>query len=386
MQKIHVSLSFMAVLVCSVIPASLADVQIIPGKNFFGANRRVTTEPNGYVGVKGTFKTPEIKVPLVWKYNPDLFALTPYGPLESYADSKPSFYFGSTRGPDPNNEFELENIEVDAGVQWEWKTQIFTVADPQDPSKRISDYRPPGWTIFINNRGMNDKNWSAFGWRSSPGRTEPDSNPGVTEFQLTYVLERHFLPVGFTAYLDVKAVGANTQPGYANGDGSGRIWASDGQPICMTLEGTSVKRVVAITQGGSNLRFGIGDRPDNDTTPVYEEDGSWMKGSVFSNGQIATRNGVTLSWHPWSQIPIDAARTGWYPDKKDKSTYILRPYFSTGHAADAKWVFDFPSLGNQNLPGRYASYPNRYDEETIDISLRYHVPTSILGGGVKPGS
>lgn len=110
----------------------------------WGANRRVRTQPQGYVGVGGTFDIVEMSLPK--NANGEITE-------ESNAvNSKPSFYFGGGGG----------GVEVDAGMQYEWFQGNTTGATPR------------GWAAFIsvNKLFRNPRIWdgTSYGaWRGTGG-------------------------------------------------------------------------------------------------------------------------------------------------------------------------------------------------------------------------
>lgn len=390
--------TFLALLICTAIHPTISSAQgsdtVLPeapliASKFFGANRRVITGI-GYTAVRGNFMLPTIRVP--GNYN------------ASTANSKPTFYLGSSQNGADDPTSSGVDSEADTGMQWEWEALPYNTGTALVTT-------PPGWSVFlyssVGNAGRTTSNIrqstsAGFrGWRCGPGTL----NDKVTSVDMEWVLEKG--PVIQTyGYLKINAIGAASadQPTGTTGfDSLGKIYATSGGNQVDFGPGTAgmrVKRVVGITQGGmygSNrshvmptipavLRFPLSS-PDK----IYDEDGSYMEGCVFggvagqSSGQLRygpPRQGVSPAWENWSlnadtvdrpSVELEAdRRTGWYPGGKDRQYLNPTSYFG----------FSFLPL-DTNATGftdhfNFFSVPfsNKYDAEQVDISLRSATPTT----------
>ncbi len=401
--KNRLHLSFSALLLCIAVTSSIRTARGQDGifsedsliaSGFRGANRRVITG-YGYTAVRGNFLLPTIRVPGALNF--------------PVANSKPTFYLGTSQNaaddPSSNGIFS----EADAGFQWEWETLPFTDDDG------IVSTTKPGWAAFVTaDTGLRADTpvrertvGGGFrGWRCGPGT----NNPNVTSVDMEWVLERRIdggVFTGTNGYLRINAIGAVSQPGSTNvREPTGQIYATDAYGRVNFGPGTATmraKRVVGITQGGSygGNRFapGGGTRipaklrfPLNGGGNIYDEDGSYMQDCLFSGvtgqdaGQVCfgqTRQGAVPLWENWSSglnrvdhpsVEVEAERrSGWYPGGKDKqwldpTTYILGviPFnFSGTNAPGAVDHFSFPG------------FPFiRYDREVVNISLRSATPTN----------
>lgn len=365
-----------------------------------GANRRVVTASDagngkGYTAVRGTFDVPNVFVPSGPYYGGGMAP-----PPGNRVNSLPTFYLGCNHKNDYTDPTEAA-FEVDAGVQYQWKA-----ASGSDQYGNPF-YAPPGWEVFVkvSNSAVNSGSANPTGyWRAGPGT----DNPNVTSFSLEWNFERANYGVGYYGYLKVGAMGAVTQPATA-GDLPGTVYACNHQLILGPTDtaGTNfrAKRVVGITQGGKRPSFAYDyDRwlsfPRNSTdnydfqrdannnilfgsdgyplggSGLYGEDGTYMRGCHFYNGQVGSGLGRdAVTWVDWDQAVIDDANTGFYPGGNDKTG---APVISSLP------VFDFKYPASITGPaGAGLVMPARYKEETVDVNLRS--AKTKIGVIVTPG-
>lgn len=354
-----------------------------------GVNRRVITNPAAtstpafqYCGVRGIFDVPTIFVPL---------GRVGIGLLQpNRANSKPTFYLGASAQKAGGN------FEVDAGVQYEWRAAV--VAPYNDPSTGASvpaSVAPPGYLVFVRNTNADFTNnqflTAAGGWRCGPGTL----NPAVSDFRLDWSFERRgsSFNVFFAGLLKVDAAGANAQPRDPNDGVPGRFYAANGALLRQNLTGMRMKRVVGITQGAQPAQGAVPAYPVtlhfplNSASPFYEEDGSYMIGCKFTNGEIAT-NAASPSWVTWDSVPtggnIDQTRTGSSPGPTVTDRTFRQPAAIAGTPAPgALPVFAYSTPSGISIPSA-STAPSRYRDETVDINLRRAVP--IVGEVVTPGT
>lgn len=303
----------------------------------FGANRRVRTNPAGYESVQGTFQVPSIFIP-----------------LNNASNSKPSFYIGSGR--------QADQIEVDAGVQYESGTFPYIDANNQQ------QYARPGWSVFMAVAGGGRPRPAPvnppYGWRAGHGTP----NPNVTSFFLW-----HGVVADGSIFLQVRATGANAQPGTAVAGGDGIIWwqEADGNNIAYPngTTGLHVKRVSAMTQGGQGVNL---------PATRFREDGSFMRGNAFRDGWVGNLNpqGTSYNWIQWSTASMDQSRTGYYPGGRDKTIPNSNPVrHNRGHLPR----INFPALA---LSDRDDENTARYNNEVVDINLRRF--RLVKGRSIRP--
>lgn len=354
----------------------------------YGANRRVITNAQGFNGIRGSFSVPTIRIPTNF-YAPPLIGLIIAD--GNSANSKPGFYLGCKLDPDDGTQNQLD---VDAGVIYEPR---LLPRNENGSIKRI----PPGYTVFINTKGTyapNGVHTGAMGWRATVGGGANPTNSNVTQFDLTWRVYRPraygnigpFLPY-YGGYLQVNAIGADEQPTDEFGE-MGRIYArgsNDTERICDSTAGMRVKRVIAINQGGGD---GGGLTPGGAVIParraylptngIYENDGSYMRNSVFSgiSGQTAGQAlfegpvygpyDIPTAWYNLSStfVGLDEVETGYYPGGSDqtvsgstRSLSTALPHFSFPEIPVALWN----SEGDRS----------RYDTERVNINLRNARPS-----------
>ena len=371
----------------------------------FGANRRVRTPDQGYTAVKGNFNIPQesdINIPFVAVPVSAAGIVYDYKNSNRY-QSKPSFYLGCDRDVPADDEVGA-GLEVDAGLQYE----IGGFGGNGLPL-------PNGWAIFVRTTGKyTDKDGELVNpqgtWRCGPGTANSD----VTNINLlwTYYKFASPAPPVYGGYLQVTAI-----------DSAGQPLSSDRQPkdrdfqdnkiraltnnqgfvsniITDAIGDTRVKRVVAVTQGGSQgapLQFPI---PNGGK---YQEDGSYFRNSTFSDGMVSVQKppSTGASWSPSSWLTWDAQQTdlsdkspeatGYYPGGLDHTVigYRLRPPYSptnfpvvVGHAGISNEIFQFPGIPKANWDSNNA--PTRYANETVSINLEAYIPA--LGFPITPGS
>ena len=406
-----------ALLLCIAFSSSVCIAQgqdtILPeadliASDFFGANRRVISGL-GYTAVRGNFTIPTIRVP--GGFN------TPV------ANSKPTFYLGSSQNAADDPTSSGTPSEADAGLQWEWESLPF-----YDGTRFLTT--APGWTPFLttsvggaatNTRVYETTSPGVFrGWRCGPGTFNPD----VTSVDLEWVIERGLtrnIPNTMSyGYLRINAIGAVRQPdSTSSGTSPGKIYASNGGVLGQdngTLvdfgpgtAGMRVKRVVGITQGGSYGRNRF--RPGGTSLPatlrfplhlrnmdkICDEDGSYMRNCQFGGvagqdaGQVCfgqTRQTSVPNWQSWSanadfnsvvtSVEVNAVRrSGWYPGGRDQqwldpTSYFFGFPFQPPATSAALSLPHFEFLYDR---GDSDSNNSRYDREKIDINLRSATPT-----------
>jgi len=267
--------------------------------------------------------------------------------------SNPSYYVGG--GSDDGN-----NIEIDAGVAYEYKTH-----------QSIA----PGWSIFArvskglvsiptNLRYLNPPN----GWRCNS-----TNNSGVTSFLLTWTSD----VTNNVGYLDVNPLGG-TQPQCNTTNGypvvNGRLYAAEGQPIFDVTSSLFVKRVIAMTQASPLPGY-----------VSYALDGSYMVGCRASSCQVATNSptvdGTTNPvWVNWSTIAsyIDQTKTGYSTADKDRKIPG-----TNRNATGSHFIITFPDSALQGHRDD-ASIISRYDNEGVDIYLE--LAKSVKGQELKQKS
>ncbi len=321
--------------------ASLAPAQAdgsvgVAGSDNGGAGpfRRVKTDSfgfigTGYYGVRGNFTVPTL-------------FLAPY---DEDIKTTPDLYLGGGQASG--------KVEIDAGVDYE----------------RAIQGAPDGWTVVVRvSGGPNPAPVNAKPvWRAGPGTP----NPGVTSFDQTWLVDINKNlangnpnPNYLTATLQVTANGAETQP-----DGNGVVAASDGLPIFIDAAnlGLNVKRVMAVAQDGT----------------AYKEEGSYMRGSVFTNGQVLVTIPIPVPpiglldvplWINFSQAGINQNTgpvvTGYGPDGKDHGVLTTNKNIPA-----ARYIVDFPGRGT-TPQARNAADPARYDNESVDVNMLKRRKTS----------
>lgn len=222
-------------------------------------------------------------------------------------NSKPSFYLGSG-ATDGNN----RNIEVDAGLQYEWLPRYQS---------------PPGWSAFLSvNTRFHHPAPVVFGdgatgpFRSGPGT--PFST--VKTFELFHEIRRHGSPDRTVASLR-----AIMQPTANQQASSFRISANVNIPA-NRLGSINVKRVTAMTQ-----------------RQLARLDGSYMEGAVLSSGEVAVLANNRIVYHPWGlrngvpyQNDVEQDDTGYVPGSR--SNQVARNGRDQGNPQ--KFVVDFPRI------------------------------------------
>ena len=375
------------------------------GGGQYGANRRIRTYDSGYTAVKGNFKLPTYKIPG-----------SPVAPLATTDtnpyDARPSFYLGASRGGDVYDEDTGEALglfEVDAGFAYENYRPLQSGVGPVQA----------GWSIFIRTTSPpNTPQGGAFvspagAWRCGPGT--PNANVTDVELMWTFYKRSVLDGEGYGGYLIANVRGSNgnplplaSQPQDKNGSGV-RIRATyDGQQspgsytITRAINAMRVKRVVAITQADKprHLQFPVATGGG-----VYQEDGSYMRGLSFTQGQVSQQdpapggfnyNYTPSQWFDWTTFVTDngdnqAQSTGYYPGGSDKTvlSYQLVPPFApdpgvpllieTGKAPGSLPIFSFPGIPQPQWGDVISS---RYASENVDINLRSYIP--VGGGLVSP--
>ena len=390
-QKNH-SLVHLSLLMPAIVWADGPLPQPQPGSGVFGANRRVITLPDGYNGIRGSFTVPTFRIPTSFYAPPVPAAYVLDG---NSAISKPGFYLGCRQDPtdsDPDDPDNTLKLDVDAGVIWEPRPFFL------DGGKKIA----PGFSIFVFTKGFYTPKAGihvnpANQWRASVG-TAGGENANVTQFDLTWLIYRRrsgsFNLPGYGGYLQVNAIGANVQPSDGFGE-LGRIYArgaGDTELICDSTNVMSVKRVVAMNQGGSYNAGPGSNSPTRSsylpTNGIYEEDGSYMRDCVFGgitgqpNGQVLKQTALGAYANPtaWLSLSspgfVNSANTGYYPPGFDQTVDIpLRPL------ATARKHFEFPEIPVAEWD--IAGDNSRYGNETVNINLRN--ARTVVGDLVIPG-
>ncbi len=353
------------------------------GGGQYGANRRVRTDESGYTAVKGSFKLPTYKIPAFLAASPASNANNPY-------ESRPSFYLGASRG----DEFHFNNgFEIDAGFAYENYSPLQNGVGPVQP----------GWSVFIRTKSNGNNTYVNAGsaWRCGPGTP----NASVTDVDLMWTFYKQSVTSGggYGGYLtaNVRDLFGNPLPPDLqpkDRDGSGvriRAKSGDSYTIGQAINAARVKRVIAMTQSSrlNYLQFPIATGGG-----VYQEDGSYMRGLSFTQGQVSQQNpapgGFNLNYTPsqwltWDSTNTDnddnqSGSTGYYPGGDDKTvlSYQLVPPFAlnpgvpiptdTGRkAAGSLPVFSFPGIPQ---PQWIDVISSRYSSEKVDINLRSFVP------------
>lgn len=247
---------------------------------------------------------------------------------------------------------------------------------------------PPGYALFVrtSNADFGDAG-SPDSWVSPPGGYRfgaGTQNPNASDVDLKLLFQRQQFGSTFKAYLDVFVHGADSQPSES------KIYAHHGVSVLATnLQSMRVKRVVGITQGGaaypSALHFPLVTIPNASNT-YYEEDGSYMRGVIFRDGEVAT-NVASPSWQGWDTVAanggMDQAGTGSAPGPFVRDQTLLSP-------ANIRGQHLLSSLPVINYPGRtdptqspLDTQPFRYKYEVVDVNLRKAV--SVTGNVISVG-
>ena len=353
----------------------------------FGANRRVKTLPAPdlpYCGVKGNFTIPTVFVP-VGVYIPQPPRNQSPNIIDGRANSKPTFYLGAQQ------ERAGGNFEVDAGIQYEWQA-FGTETTRIDPNTGLTvfGYVPPGYSIFVrtSNADFGDAG-SPKSWVSPPGGYRfgaGTQNSNAHDVDLKLLFERQQFGTTFKSYLDVFVYGADAQPAES------RIYAHHGVSVlAANLAQMRVKRVVGITQGGNSypgaLHFPLVTIPLA-SQAYYEEDGSYMRGVVFRDGEVAT-NVASPGWQGWDVVAanggIDQTNegTGSAPGPFVRDQTLLSPVNVRGqHLISSLPVINYPDR-TDTTQSPVDTQPNRYSFETIDVNLRKAV--TVTGNVISVG-
>jgi len=361
----------------------------------YGVNRRVLTSPSGFTGVKAVFSGPGGSL----LPSPHILPTSIYKP-------GPTFYLGAKRKDINGDPWEFDinganvanDVEVDAGFQWEPKPFTRKTGNRPDGSPIYTTY-PPGWSVFVtSSTGAGQASVSANGWRCGLGT----NNPNVTSVEMSWVFFRRSTPsVGpkYGGYLYVNAVGARTQPAGAD-LGSNKFLAQvpGSTPDALTgdLLGMSCKRVEGITQND----LGLLPLPTPLTGGVYDEDGTTFTGLIFSGGQVTQANPLVgpfgpsyspVGWTTWTDTntALNAGKTpggtGFFPGGKDLTLRVAR---LSGGLTFVETPINQSTPASRDIfrfnaePDREAPRPGRYANEDMDVSLRRSV--AIGGGFVNP--
>lgn len=365
----------------------------------FGANRRVITlDAPDYTAVRGNFTLPTIRIPS-FSYRGNIYR------------SKPTFYLGCSTEGYYDDEFDyVAGVEVDAGFQYE--------SEPIRITGGVT--APAGWSILVRTTGAattiggQTQNpayaTGGLGWRCGPGTP----NSGVASVDMMWTVYQ-LTPAqggGYGGYLVANVAGAGQFVQPVDRDFNDNKIRARSAPstyrIVQTTAGMAIKRVVGMTQGKDqfNLLF-----PIQTGGGLYQEDGSYLRGCSFTNGQVSPQSPPSTGWNyfPTQWLTWDASRTlnddqtgstGFYPGGRDKSvlSYQTTPPYEgiipaegtgpvvvvKGHANSSRPIFEFPNLPQSEWENEVSS---RYATETINVNLRNFFPVggrTVTIGGVTP--